>query len=169
GLTEVEEKWVAVSEIVNRSLTFVEFRAQARGIKFDLDAIDDGFEVWADERMMVQALSNLLSNAVKFSHHGGLVEIITAIMPDGRFEIRVEDRGIGVDAGDIENVFEPFWQAKSPLRSADEGIGLGLSIVRQLMDLHGGEVAMRVRDDGGTAVCLLLPKDRARKRSDGAK
>ena len=164
GLTEVEEKWVAVSEIVNRSLTFVEFRAQARGIKFDLDAIDDGFEVWADERMMVQALSNLLSNAVKFSHHGGLVEIITAIMPDGRFEIRVEDRGIGVDAGDIENVFEPFWQAKSPLRSADEGIGLGLSIVRQLMDLHGGEVAMRLRDDGGAAVCLLLPKDRARKR-----
>ena len=50
--------------IVNRSLTFVEIRAQARGIKFDLDAIDDGFEVWADERMMVQALSNLLSNAV---------------------------------------------------------------------------------------------------------
>ncbi len=148
--------------IVNRSLTFVEFRAQARGIKFDLDAIDDGFEVWADERMMVQALSNLLSNAVKFSHHGGSVEIITAIMPDGRFEIRVEDRGIGVDAGDIENVFEPFWQAKSPLRSADEGIGL--SIVRQLMDLHGGKVAMRLRDDGGTAVCLLLPKVRARKR-----
>ncbi len=148
--------------IVNRSLTFVEFRAQARGIKFDLDAIDDGYEMWADERMMAQALSNLLSNAVKFSHHGGLVEIITAIMPDGRFEIRVEDRGIGVDAGDIENVFEPFWQAKSPLRSADEGIGL--SIVRQLMDSHGGKVAMRLRDDGGTAVCLLLPKDRARKR-----
>ena len=83
GLTEVEEKWVAVSEIVNRSLTFVEFRAQARGIKFDLDAIDDGYEMWADERMMAQALSNLLSNAVKFPHHGGLVEIITAIMPDG--------------------------------------------------------------------------------------
>ena len=150
--------------IVNRSLTFVEFRAQARGIKFDLDAIDDGYEMWADERMMAQALSNLLSNAEKFLHHGGLVVIITAIMPVGRFEIRVEDRGIGVDAGDIENVFEPFWQAKSPLRSADEGIGLGLSIVRQLMDLHGGEVAMRLRDDWGTSVCLLLPKDRARKR-----
>ena len=155
--------------IVNRGLTFVEFRAQARGVKFYLDAIDDGYEMWADERMMAQALSNLLSNAVKFSHHSGLVEIITAIMPDGRFEIRVEDRGIGIDAGDIENVFELFWQAKSPLRSADEGIGLGLSIVRQLMDLHGGEVAMRLCDDGGTAVCLLLPKDRARKRSDGAK
>ena len=108
GLTEVKEKWVAFSEIVNRSLTFVEFRAQARGIKFDLDAIDDGYEMWSDERMMVQALSNLLSNAVKLSHHSSLVEIITAIMPDGRFEIRVEDRGIGVDAGDIENVFEPF-------------------------------------------------------------
>ena len=45
GLTEVKEKWVAFSEIVNRSLTFVEFRAQARGIKFDLDAIDDGYEM----------------------------------------------------------------------------------------------------------------------------
>ena len=119
--------------------------------------------------MIVQALSNLLSNAVNFSHLGGLVEIISAIMPDGRFEIRVEDRGIGIDAGDIDNVFEPFWQAKSPLRSADEGIGLGLSIVWQLMNLQDGEVATRVRDDGGTAVCLLLPKDRARKRSDGAK
>ena len=119
--------------------------------------------------MIVQALSNLLSNAVNFSHHGGLVEIISAIMPDGRFEIRVEERGIGIDAGDIENVFEPFWQAKSPLRSADEGIRLGLSIVRQLMDLHGGEVAMRVRDDGGTAVCLLLPKDRARKAARRSK
>ena len=61
--------------------------------------------------MIVQALSNLLSNAVNFSPHGGLVEIISAIMPDGRFEIRVEDRGIGIDAGDIENVFVPFWQA----------------------------------------------------------
>ena len=87
-------------------------------------------------------------------------------MPDGRFEIRVEDRGIGVDAGDIENVFEPFWQAKSPLRSADEGIGLGLSIVRQLMDLHGGKVAMWLRDDGERpSVCCFKIGRKAVRRS----
>ena len=114
--------------------------------------------MWADERMM--ALSDLLSNAVRVSHHGGF-EIITAIMPDGRFEIRVEDRSIGVDAG-ILGILNRSGK-RSHFRSADESWAI---IVRQLMDYTAAKWRCGCATTGQPSVCR--PKI-GRKAEDGAK
>lgn len=166
GLMDLEEKPIDPRHVIEKSLTFVEFRALARGIKFETDITHSTVSLRADERMMVQSVSNLLSNAVKFSHHGGIVEIFALQRDDGWYEFRVEDHGIGISEADQERVFEPFWQAVSAQMNAQEGIGLGLSIVRQLMELHGGRIHMKSRNGGGTIVTLEIPPDRVVPRAD---
>ena len=107
--------------------------------------------------MIIQSLLNLLSNGVKFSHHGEIVQIFALLRGDGWYEFCVADRGIGIDEADMECVFEPFWQVATAQINAQDGIGLGLSIVRQLMELYGGQVHMKSRDGGGAIVTLKIP------------
>jgi len=160
GLIDLEEESIDPQSIIGKSLTFVEFRALARGIKFETEIANSAVSLRADERMMVQSVSNLLSNAVKFSHHGGIVEVFASQRDDGWYEFRVEDCGIGISEADQEKAFEPFWQVATAKVSAQDGIGLGLSIVRQLMELHDGHVYMKSRAGGGTIVTLEIPPDR---------
>jgi len=168
GLIDLEEQSIDPQSVIAKSLTFVEFRALARGIMLKTAAPDSTVHLRADERMMVQSLSNLLSNAVKFSHHGEVVEIFASQRDDGWNEFRVEDHGIGIDENNIERVFEPFWQVATAQVNAQEGTGLGLSIVRQLMELHDGRAHMKSRPDGGVIVTLEIPPIRVMPVVDAA-
>jgi signal transduction histidine kinase len=168
GLIDLEEQSIDPQSVIAKSLTFVEFRALARGSKFKIDAPDSTLHLRADERMMVQSLSNLLLDAVKFSHHGGDVKIFASQRDDGWYEFRVEDHGIGIDENNIERVFEPFWQVVTAQVNAQEGIGLDLSIVRQLLELHDGRVYLKSRPDGGVIVTIEIPPGRVMPVVDDA-
>ena len=114
--------------------------------------------VIADARRMEQVLSNLLSNAVKFSNGEGNI-IVSGRVKDDRVEIRVEDRGVGIDPSQLERVFERFYQADASTRRPYPGVGLGLFICRELVEAHGGRIWAENRPEGGSALIFEIPVD----------
>jgi signal transduction histidine kinase len=116
--------------------------------------------VTGDLRKLVQVLINLLSNAVKFSDPDTRVDLDARLLGDGRLAIEVRDQGCGMSEADVARALEPFTQVGGPNRRHHEGTGLGLSLARQLSELHGGELAVESELGVGTTVRVLLPSSR---------
>jgi two-component system CheB/CheR fusion protein len=113
--------------------------------------------VEGDEVRLTQVLSNLLNNAAKFTPAGGRIEIRVA-QEDGMAVAEVADNGIGIEAGRLEDVFEMFSQAQTKTHGGTPGLGIGLAVVKSLVELHGGSVAAWSAGLGqGTRVRMTLP------------
>lgn len=110
----------------------------------------------ADRNRMVQVLSNVIANAIKYSPPKQPVRVALQ-RHNGRAFIRVADRGPGIPAGERERVFQPFFQGSNRPTNGEKGAGLGLCIVKQLVDLHGGQVQIIDALGGGTCVEIELP------------
>jgi signal transduction histidine kinase len=115
-----------------------------------------GLTFSADQRAFRQILLNLLSNAVKFSRPGGEVEV-TARITTEKLIVTVRDHGIGMPESLLARVGQPFEQALNDPTHAREGTGLGLSLVRALVNQHGGTLGIESREGVGTAVTCELP------------
>ena len=120
-----------------------------------------------DRLRVKQVLLNLLSNAIKFTHQGGSVTVEAKQTASGDVAVQVRDTGIGIPADLIPTVFEPFRQVDSTLSRKFEGTGLGLSLVRTLVELHDGTVTLESEVGKGTTVSILLPASRSIKTADG--
>ena len=116
--------------------------------------------MFGDRLRLRQVLDNLLSNAVKFTPAGGLIGVAVQRRADGHTVIIVTDTGIGIPAGDLARVFLPFEQSDSRLARQIQGTGLGLPLVRQLVERHGGTVRMSSEPGVGTEVVVELPSER---------
>ena len=116
--------------------------------------------VLADETAMRQVVINLLQNAIKFTPPGGTVEIGARRGEAGTVELAVVDSGIGIAAGDLERVMEPFFQVESSLARQYEGVGLGLPLCRKLAKLHGGRLDLASAPGAGTTAIMRLPASR---------
>lgn len=112
---------------------------EQRGLSVQLDLPPAGLFVNGDRVRLAQIIDNILSNAVKFSLPGGTIRV-TAQARDDRVEIEIEDEGVGIEAQLLPHIFEPFRQAQQPVDRASGGLGLGLALVRGLVELHGGKV-----------------------------
>ncbi|MEW5734802.1 MAG: HD domain-containing phosphohydrolase [Thermodesulfobacteriota bacterium] len=116
--------------------------------------------VRADKARITQVLANLLSNAVKFSPDGGVVTIEYGFSADGSHVVSVADRGPGIAEKDLEKIFERYYQSggkNGKGKPSHQGSGLGLYIVKNLSEGHGGRVAVRNRQGGGSLFTLTLP------------
>ena len=174
GKMELEVTKTDVGELLRNSVMMLQTRASAHQIQLKLDAkIIDGVAI--DQRKARQIIYNLLSNAVKFTPDGGTVtlgarrvahvqwpgmqRIGDAPMLESRsyLEISVVDSGIGMAEEDLSRLFRPFAQLESGLSRKYEGSGLGLALVKQLVELHGGALALRSQPGKGTSVKVWLP------------
>ena len=155
-----------VAALVDASLTVVREKALAHRIRLSasIETREDTLQL--DVRRAKQILYNLLSNAVKFTPDGGSVrvtarEVSAAEVPDAKFdrylEIAVRDTGIGIAREDLPKLFQPFTQIDSSLARRHEGTGLGLSLVKRLVHLHGGAVAVTSRLGEGSTFRVWLP------------
>jgi len=115
-------------------------------------------DLTADRRAIRQILLNLLSNAIKFTEPGGTVTI-SMKKTRFRFLIKVADTGIGVPADDIDSLGKPFFQVDNTYSRQKEGTGLGLSVVKGLTELHGGDVLVESTVGIGTTITIDLPVD----------
>ncbi len=148
---------VDVATVVRETVQGVEPAARAKGVGLILHLATDVLVVQADPHRLQQAIWNLLSNAVKFTSRGGQVDV--HIVPaGGHVEIRVRDTGVGIAREVLPHIFERFTQADSSTTRAYTGLGLGLAIVRHIVELHGGTVsALSDGLDRGATFCLMLP------------
>jgi signal transduction histidine kinase len=129
-------------------------RAHSRSIDLRLECDENAGELMADGRRLRQALFNLLSNALKFTREGGVVTI-SARRTEDEMLLEVADTGIGIAEADRERVFGRF--ERGSLDTRHSGAGLGLSLVKSLIELHGGRVALDSRVGGGTRVTCHVP------------
>ena len=113
-----------------------------------------------DERLFRQILLNLLSNAVKFTPAGGKVAVHAEIDENGCFVLTVSDTGIGISADDIPKVFTPFNQVDSSLSRDQGGSGLGLPLVKSLIEMHGGTIELESDLGDGTIATIRFPAER---------
>lgn len=116
----------------------------------------DDVAIFADERRMKQVLLNLISNAINYSPNGGLLTVAAAVK-NKTVEISVRDTGMGIPKDDLHHVFTPFERIRSRKAHRRGGAGLGLSLVKSIVQLHGGDVAIESREGVGTTVICRLP------------
>jgi len=116
--------------------------------------------VEADPDAVRQALLNLVDNAIKYSSGRKHIAVRLAPSAEGGAEISVSDRGIGITAEDRERIFDPFYRSPEAVRHDPKGVGLGLKIVKHIMDAHGGEIAVAGAPGRGTTFTLKFPRRR---------
>jgi signal transduction histidine kinase len=126
-----------------------------------LDLPDDLPALRGDERKTKQVLLNLITNAIKFTPAGGRIAITGRYDPEDGLSVTVADTGIGIAAGDIERVLKPFEQVDSSLARQHQGTGLGLPLVKAIMEMHGGRLRLKSELGVGTKVTVVFPPERA--------
>ena len=145
-----------VSKVIRMAVHMIEGRAVEQGIRVTAKIPDENIKIVADRRAVMQIVLNLLSNAVKFSHQNGTVEVECAVKAD-HILIRVKDNGIGIPAHKLSTITNPFEQAANQYTRSHEGSGLGLSITKELAELHGGGIHIESTLNVGTTVTIRLP------------
>jgi signal transduction histidine kinase len=157
GQYQLYETAVDLRDVARASIAILSGRAREQGLTLEL-AIDSTLPcVMADERTLRQVLLNLLSNAVKFTRGGGTVTVTGGVQQDGDLVINVGDTGIGIAPEALDLVMEPFRQANGSFSREYEGTGLGLTISKNFIELHGGKLAIESEVGVGTTVSVILP------------
>jgi two-component system, sensor histidine kinase LadS len=157
GRMELELSRFDLPAAVGDAVTLVRERAHRHGIALRC-RLDDGVDdLVADERKVKQVLVNLLSNAVKFTPPGGIVEV-SAVRTNESVEIAVSDTGVGIEPADQEAIFDEFRQAGGESAQRAEGTGLGLSLAKRLVELHGGRICVRSVVGQGSTFTFSLPR-----------
>lgn len=157
GKVRLDLQPVKPAEFVGAVVESLRPTAMAKRIRIEAELDEEAGPVLADSGRMQQVLWNLVSNAVKFTPGGGLVEV--ALWREGeQMAIRVRDNGPGIHADFLPHVFDRFRQADTSTTRQHGGLGLGLSIVRQLVELHGGTVMVDSAGEGqGASFTVRLP------------
>jgi len=136
-----------------------QLRPIAAGKHLALEVVcpDPTLQVFADRDKLIQVITNLVDNAIKFTPKGGKITVEVGRKDPGRVMITVADTGEGIPAEAIAKLFEPFYQVSRPAGAHAKGLGLGLSIVKTLVELHGGTISATSEVGKGSEFCILLP------------
>jgi signal transduction histidine kinase len=161
----LERSPVNLADLIHRVADQLRLFTHARHIQLQTKLADDlgAFEIDADKISAV--LINLLTNAIKFTPDGGTIELTARLSEADLAEIMVNDRGVGLEPPELRHLFQPFFTQLDPSRHSSgdfgfckRGLGLGLSIAKQFVVMHGGQIAAQSRDGGGTQITVRLPR-----------
>ena len=171
GKLELQPAQIQLRELLENSHTMIKEKALKHGIavRFHLNGIPD--TIVADERKLKQIMYNLLSNAIKFTQDGGKISVTAKAYPlekipstitnkenDRCIEVCVADNGIGLNANDLDRIFNPFEQAEISSNKKFQGTGLGLSLTKSLIELHQGKIWVESDGEGkGSAFSFTIP------------
>lgn len=163
GTAEVKRNLVNLSSVVNGLSTTHEALLESSGIMFFTD-VDPNVMIIGDQDLISQAVANLLSNAVRYTPENGMVSI-ELTRENGYAKISVRDTGVGISQEDMKKVFSRFWRADVARQSVDGGLGIGLALVKEVVDQHFGDVSVSsTLGEGSTFVMRipLAPEDHAK-------
>jgi PAS domain S-box-containing protein len=156
---ELQRRPLDLGQVVRETIQDNRSHLELGGVRLDLRVPNAPIMVNADGARISQVVTNLLSNAIKFSVPGGAVTVSVRADPtSGQAILQVSDAGAGIDSTLIERLFEPFMQGDDTLDRNSGGLGLGLALVKGLVELHGGEVrAYSAGRDQGAELTVRLP------------
>lgn len=135
-------------------------QAQAKGINLRYEESDDLLTIDADRSQINQVIGTLLANAIVYTDPGGQVEVSAHLSHNNGVQIRVKDSGIGILPHELPRIFERFFRGSQATERGIPGVGLGLSIVKEILDLHGGTIRINSTAGEGTIVYIWLPTTR---------
>ncbi len=173
GQIELECAYTSINLLCQSSMTFIKQQALQKGIQLNIQIPLNLPSLLVDERRIRQVLINLLNNAVKFTPKGGRVnlevtqlppelppDLVTSDRPSPQYlRISVSDTGIGISPENIKKLFQPFIQIDSALNRQYEGTGLGLALVKRIVELHNGRVGLTSELGVGSCFTVDLPHD----------
>lgn len=175
GKMELNLSAVPVENLCNSSLLMVRQQALQKGVNLDSDILLGLPSIIVDERQIRQVLINLLTNAIKFTAEGGQVNLRVGVRENGTWQgsvkppdklknsssplilLQVADTGIGIKPEDQQKLFQPFVQIDSSLNRQQSGTGLGLALVKRIIELHEGEVIVESQAGQGSIFTVILP------------
>jgi PAS domain S-box-containing protein len=155
---------VDLASVINAAIDSVQLAADSKDIHFAITLDPSVRRIMGDAGRLQQVVWNLLSNAIKFTHQGGLIEVRLDHV-DSQIQISVSDNGPGISAEFLPYVFDRFRQADGSSTRRSGGLGLGLAIVRHLIELHGGTVLVESTPGQGATFTLCLPAGKSEERT----
>jgi two-component system, cell cycle sensor histidine kinase PleC len=160
GRYELQEEAVDLANTAEECRHMLTLRATAKSITLKTKIEPHLPKLWADERAIRQVILNLMSNAIKFTQQGGEVTIKVGWTANGGQYVSVKDNGPGIPADELQLVQESFGRGSTAIKTAEQGTGLGLPIVKGLVDQHGGQFHLQSKLREGTEVIVTLPEER---------
>jgi signal transduction histidine kinase len=167
GRKQYEFEPTDIVSLVKQTVTTMRTYAEERGVKIEFDSASNGtsaaLELVVDGRAIQQALVNLFDNAIKHSAPGQVVSCSVGLRPSTGTDTRqavcitISDQGPGIPEGEHEKIFERFYRLGSELRRETQGVGIGLSIVKHIVEAHGGKVMVESKPGNGSRFVIKLP------------
>ncbi len=164
GKFELECEEIVAADVINECLRLTRGKALEGGLRLACDLAPGLPNLIVDRLRFKQVLLNLCSNAIKFTPPGGHVHVMADQEEDGNFVLTVRDTGIGMSPEQIPVALEPFRQIASPFARHKEGTGLGLALVKSLVECHDGLMEIESALTKGTTVRIILPPERTVRR-----
>jgi len=166
GRYELRETRIRIGDTIDSAVRILGETASRNGVSIVVQRdADSNLHLKADERSLRQMLLNLLSNAIKFTEAGGSVEVRSSVAFDGELCVEVTDNGIGMSDEHQKIALTPFGQVSVNFDRRYQGTGLGLPLVKSLIELHGGRLEMQSALGQGTKVGLCFPPQRIERPS----
>ena len=157
GRVRLKRRWVPLTEIIERAVETTRHSVEDRGHTLSVSAPVDPVRVDGDPQRLEQIVVNLVRNAAKYTECGGRIELFVERESDEAV-LRVRDTGMGISADMLPRIFDLFFQGERTLEHAQGGLGIGLSVVRSLVSLHGGRIEARSAGLGkGAEFVVHLP------------
>jgi two-component system, cell cycle sensor histidine kinase PleC len=157
GKYELHEEPLRLADVVEDCHRLLKLRAEGKGLHIFEETLP---QIWADERAVRQICLNLMSNAIKFTPRGGEVQVTVKAAADGSQVMSVRDNGPGIPEEEMPKVMQAFGQGSLAHQTAEGGTGLGLPIVKSLIELHGGSFSLQSELRKGTVASIAFPKQR---------
>jgi len=156
GKQKYDLREIDVKNVIENALAECEHLIKEKGFTVEKEIVETLPRIVADEKALSQTIQNLIVNAVKYGNESAWLKI-SAKNGDGKIKITVEDKGIGIAPKDLKHIFEPFYRSKIVVDEQIHGNGLGLSLVKQTVEAHGGKIAVKSEIGKGSRFTIELP------------
>jgi signal transduction histidine kinase len=166
GMAVVRRRSISVRRIIQETLENVRAEAAAKKLTVRTELSKSELLIEGDAEKIGIVLSNIIKNAVGFTNPGGHVFIVAEQIP-GYVKVSIVDNGIGIPAKDLPHIFERFYQVESHLTRKHGGMGLGLSVAKMMVEMHGGRIWAESVEGKGSNFTILLPLDSVQAEAAG--
>ncbi len=158
GVFDLNKERIGLQAFLGETITLNNIMARKKEMEIRLQNDARIAEIWADKHKLAQVLNNLLSNAIKFSNPGN--EIIVRAADEGNeiVSISVKDHGVGIPIGELDSVFKPFQKLSAKATRGETSTGLGMVIVKNIVEAHGGKIRVESEPSKGTTVSFTIPR-----------